>query len=510
MYRYLAAFVLFLSMSGWADGQILPKEGSHLNYRLVGFSFPYQKISGTRCTIEIARGNFNKEDSFSKNIVKNVDANSAKMIVELPYFGVNYTWRTVVAEKGKIPMKSSFHHFITDIVPNVDTTVNRVRVIKSADKYKDAVFLLDGTLTMYDMKGNPLWYLPVNEELNTTGDMETRDMNLSPEGTITFMNKQIFEVDYNANILWKGPVANSGRGGAARENFHHEFTRLKNGHYMVLGFEFVYWDTRQTNKLALVSEANIGAGRADTNFRRIRLGTINEYDGQGKEIWSWHGMQYFNGSDIFYHMMPDGSHNLLTHDNAFYFDEKEGAIYISYKNISRVVKIKYPEGTTINSYGEIYAPGIPEAGNGLFCSQHCCRVDHEGNLFLFNNNECKPGETPSIVVMKQPKTPKEKLSKLWEYVCPIEEADKKDSANYIFRTGGSVQELPDGEIFSSMSTEYSKLFIVNKNKEVLWSAMPEKWSPRKNAWERIGSFKANMICSRKELEKLVWSSEKGK
>ena len=510
MYQYLVAFVLFLSMPGLAWGQILPKEGSHLNYRLAGFSFPYQKKSGARCTIEIAVGNYNKEDSFSKNIVKNVDANSAKVIVELPYFGTGYTWRSVVTETGKSPVKSSFHHFTTDIVPNVDSSVTRVRIIKPAEKYKDACFLLDGSLTMYDMNGKPLWYLPISEELNTNGDMETRDMNLSPEGTITFMNKQIYEVDYNANILWKGPVAGSGRGGGMRENFHHEFTRLNNGHYMALGFEFVYWDSRQNNKLVLVSEANIGTGRADTNFKRIRLGTINEYDRDGKEVWSWHSIQYFNGSDIFYHMMPDGSHNLLTHDNAFYFDEKEGAIYISYKNISRVVKIKYPEGNTLNSFGEKYTQGKPEEGNGMFCGQHCCRVDHEGNLFLFNNNECKHGETPSIVVMKQPKTLKDKISKIWEYVCPLEEADKKDSANYVFRTGGSVQELPDGEIFSCMSTEYSKLFIVNKSKEVLWSAMPEKWNPAKNTWERIHSFKANMICSRKDLEKLVWSSENSK
>ncbi len=510
MYRYIIVIVLFLSMPSLSQGQILPKEGSHLNYRLVGFSFPYQKNSSSHCYIEIARGNFNKEDSFSKSIVKNVAANSSKMIVELPYFGTTYTWRTVVTETGKSPVKSSFHHFTTDMVPNVDTTATRVRIIKPTEKYKDACFLLDGALAIYDMNGRPLWYLPAKEELNTTGDLETRDMNFTPQGTITFMNKQIFEVDYSGNILWKGPESNSGRGGAMRENFHHEFTRLKNGHYMVLGFEFVYWDTRQTNKLVMVSEANIGAGRADTNFRRNRIGTIYEYDNQGKEVWSWHGTQYFNGSDIFYHMMPDGSHNLFTHDNAFYFDEQEGTIYISYKNISRIVKIKYPEGTTINNYGEKYAPGVPEAGNGIFCSQHCCRVDHEGNLFLFNNNECKPGETPTIVVMKQPKTPKEKISKIWEYVCPLEEADKKDSTNYIFRTGGSVQELPDGEIFSCMSTEYSKLFIVNKNKEVLWSAMPEKWNPTKNAWERAHSFKANMICSRKDLEKLVWSSERTK
>ncbi len=40
--------------------------------------------------------------------------------------------------------------------------------------------------------------------------------------------------------------------------------------------------------------------------------------------------------------------------------------------------------------------------------------------------------------------------------------------------GGNVIELPDGSLFSCMGGSYSKVFIVNMNKEILWSALPEK------------------------------------
>ena len=48
--------------------QILPKDGSRLNYRIIGFSVP-SKEQVTAYKIEIAIGNIISDEEFQKNII---------------------------------------------------------------------------------------------------------------------------------------------------------------------------------------------------------------------------------------------------------------------------------------------------------------------------------------------------------------------------------------------------------------------------------------------------------
>jgi len=90
---------------------------------------------------------------------------------------------------------------------------------------------LDGSRTLYDLNGNPVWFLPAKD------GMEIRDMKITPQGTITYLNgSDIYDVNYDGNILWKGPNTSVVNGDSI-EHYHHEFTRLSNGHYMVLGYK---------------------------------------------------------------------------------------------------------------------------------------------------------------------------------------------------------------------------------------------------------------------------------
>src|ERR1700749_4497226 len=90
----IALLLLFLVIPFLIEGQILPKEGSKLNYRLIGFSFPGSVKTGT-CTIEIAEGVFTADSLFDKKIIKHIACTSNRIIAEVPLFGKEYTWRTV-------------------------------------------------------------------------------------------------------------------------------------------------------------------------------------------------------------------------------------------------------------------------------------------------------------------------------------------------------------------------------------------------------------------------------
>jgi hypothetical protein len=179
------------------------------------------------------------------------------------------------------------------------------------------------------------------------------------------------------------------------------------------------------------------------------------------------------------------------------------------RDLSRIVKIKYPEGKVLKVYGENFRADFPqELGNGLFCKQHAIKISSSGLLYLFNNNLCNEGSYPKVIMMKEPTLPGDnKLKKVWEYQCTIEGQTGKTQTAYTFNHGGNVVELPDHSIFTSMSTLYSKVFIVSPAKKELWSGIPEIWNPQFRAWENVIQYKASMINSRKELERMIWASQ---
>ena len=68
MLRIISTLALIVLLPQNLKSQILPREGSALNYRLIGFSFP-SKEGVTNYNLEIASGNYKTEDSFRKNII---------------------------------------------------------------------------------------------------------------------------------------------------------------------------------------------------------------------------------------------------------------------------------------------------------------------------------------------------------------------------------------------------------------------------------------------------------
>ena len=245
----------------------------------------------------------------------------------------------------------------------------------------------------------------------------------------------------------------------------------------------------------------------------MEFGTLIEYDEQGNIIWSWKSSKYFKDADIFSRTSPNGTFYIKdVHANAFFFDEKTKAIYISFRNASRILKVQYPEGKVLNTYGKKYDNGDTRGyGQDLFSSQHNCSISKEGYLYLFNNNSVRKSALPTIIIMEELPSKKDTLKKIWEYQCTTEGIDTslKDAPD--FSAMGSVMELPDQSILACMSAHgYTKTFIVSRDKNILWSAMPERWKPDEKKWYPIMQYRVSIIVDRKDLEKLIWNSEKAR
>ncbi len=506
MHRLSIVLFLFLTINSQIKSQILPREGNILNYRRIGFAFPQmQKATGYQ--IEIAAGNYYREDSFKRNLIKTIDTKTTKIIGEVPSFGKQYTWRVIYITGLSKYKKGTFYHFSTGIIPGVDSTVTRFRILKHAEEYKDSYVFLDANKALFDMSGRPVWYLPNPETI----DKFVRDLKITRQGTITYVidDQGAYEINYNGDILWKGPD-NGIVNGAASEHYHHEFTKLKNGHYMVLGTEFVLFKvpTLQDTSIVVISQSELPPGIVNANYRKAPMGTIIEYDRDGHVAWSWKSSKYFNGSDLFYRRGPDGGILIHTHENGFYFNEQDSVIFICFRDINRIIKIKYPEGYVMNTFGNIYRQGVMEGHNSMFCSQHSFKNSSKGYDYVYNNNICNYPALPQVIKLQEPISGKDSLKKIWEYNCTIEGMLETKQDPSKFTSGGNVIELPDGSIFVSMSTPYSKVFIVSEEKEILWSGLPEKWNQPENRWEPFPQYKASIITNKEDLEYLIWNSEK--
>lgn len=465
----------------------MPAENNQLHYTMIGFSFP-EIVQAQKYHIRIAKGKIYDEATLAAQTIITDSSYTNKKIIRVPDWGQEYTWQVTCHTKSKGTQKSTMNHFSTRKVPGVDTNTMRLTILKRNDQYKHNYIFLDGNQALYDMEGHPVWYPPFLD----TATNSISDLKLTQDGTITCLyGGNIYEISYSGEVLWQGP--NTGEiSGDKTENYHHEFTKLSNGHYMALGSNYVSWEPPSTDTIACEASSR-------NRDQKMMLPILIEYDKKGKVVWSWKFADEYNLCDLPYEItdkqlrMPD------PHANAFFFDEKTQVIYVSLKYANQVIAVQYlkKKGTSGRTLQKI---------DCTYSGQHCCRISRKGQLYLFNNNSCVEGFHPGIVVMND-------KQKTWQYEFGAAELNMDaETERMTSRTrggaGGSVAELPDGSFFVSLCSPVSGLYIIGQDKTVRWSAIPQRYEPANGKWRYSLQYKASMITSQSDVERMIWYSQK--
>jgi hypothetical protein len=496
---FLLAIVICIS--GTLSAQIVPAEGAILNYRKVGFVFP--AASGVKeYTVEIAKEIVNTETDFETNIVSTVTGNEPKLIADVPVFGSKYTWRVIYKMKGT-SSQSEFHHFATGTLPALDTERYRFRVTHKAESDNDRYVVLDGVGIVYDLAGTPVWYLP-EEFREKDGSCNVNDLKLTDAGTFTFLIDGIpMEVNYDGHLIWQSEAKPETK--EVRESYHHEFSRLKNGHYMSMG--------NYPNEVSMGNEQKASSETqvegTDRKTETIMYGSIVEFDKMGKEVWSWNSGKFFLNNKERLGIREDGTYDPDVHLNSFYFDEKRSEIYLSFRNINAILKIRYPSGEVLNCF-VAGMEGSKANGNrkAAFCNQHSCKVSDNGNFYFFNNNSCTTPSFPTLVELKKQQPGSNEVKKVWEYKCEITDPGFKATERTCFPKGGNVVKLKDGSFFASLNMPYSQVFIVKQDKQVFWSALCEENNANEGRWQPITLYRASIIESNDMLEYAIFRNLK--
>jgi len=495
----------FFIIRSTLSAQIMPWEGGIINYRIIGFSFPPEKnIAGYK--IEIAPGNYNAEDSFRRNITVTENGNTNKIIAEVPRFGEQYTWQVTYTGANARVTKSKLHHFSTLMDEYVDTSKMRLRILQPAIAHKDDYVMAENGGVIYDMQGSPVWCISDSCGLGGKG----KDIKFTPQGSITFiLGETGIDIDYNSHILWSTPGHDSVCGYPGPDLYHNDFSRLANGHYMVLGMEYFFCHTIYTKDSVYIAATPDRSKHSKKNGGDIvrpgrgRFAILIELDENRNVVWSWKSSDYLLASDYVNYMPKDTNQKFEPHDNGFYYDEKNQVIYLSFRNLNRIIKIDRASGKVLNAYGEVFKRGVQQQLSGPFDYQHSIGRTTDGYLYTFSNNHWLDSRTaPTVVMMKEPETENDTLKKVWEY--PLSTPEYTAPMDYSY--GGNVVALADSSMFVCMGSHYPKMLILNRDKQILWSAVPEKYNKDTNKWEIHEMLYRGNIISRESLERMIWAA----
>lgn len=534
----MAFFFLLVFLVGTrAEGQqVYPPEGTELNFIVVPLSVPGEKGVSTY-TFQVAEGIIDKESDFATRTTLSETTDANRAVVRLPRFGDSYTWQVVYKDKGKQVKKSPLYHFSTVRSRLVNTEIYRQKVVSNTYPDKGLSYFIDNARVLYDMEGKPLWVLP-DIPPYVVFDSKVRDLKATPFNTITFLTDYgAYEVSYDGKMLWMAPNSGEVDGvpGAYRF-FHHEFTRLKNGNYMLLAMEKVL--RKMPAMDTLLAQRHPDVVRKDTAYyKNVEFGTIVEYNAQKDIVWKWSSADYFHDDELFHEREMDSTFLTNTHLNAFFFDEQRRVIYAGFRDKDRVISIAYPGKKIMAEYGA----GTPTGR--LFVHQHSVVPDLEGNLVIFNNNNPsigraqiaqpavvqahangsgpngqrppRPGLPPgaptppgrlaprmniksSVVVINQPVSAQDTAKKVWEFICDIDSLALPGSV-----MGGNAAVLEDGSLMVCMGTSH-RTFIVNNKGKVLYNSLTEQRPPEGDEWAPYPAYRANPL-SAVQLSKLATS-----
>lgn len=442
-------------------GQRMPVSGDTLYCSSVQFTFPWIK-GYDRFRIEIET---TKEPRV--NYIYDIDYN--KTVVDRLGFGESYRWRYAGLNAGEKEGEWSDYqvfHMASSIY--LDTAYYKyIGKRKKREMAEPGYFFMDAGRVAVNRKGIPSYVLPPFGFVN--GQTVVRDLKMTHNGTLTALfDSTAVEFTLNGDILWMAP--DDGRiSGDRREHYHHEFTKLPSGNYLVLGLCYVPRKNPEGKEV------------------KVEISTIIEYAPDGSIVWSWNSKDYFTDKDLFSRKDRAGNYDVMTHMNACTMDGE--VLYASYRDISRVIKIDKKTKKVIASYGGYGHFSEPHSATGFFRRQHSATLLSDGNLAVVNNDSVMAPDVVSSVVIFTQMSKGLASQKVFEFRFDFDTLTNGKSA----RTG-NVSEMKNGNLLVNMGT-INRVFEVTRQGEVIWDMFMHRYDTNHRIWMAAPQYRVSYIRS---------------
>jgi hypothetical protein len=165
-------------------------------------------------------------------------------------------------------LKTQLYHFKTGITRFADTARYRLKILKPANHHTDKFILVDYSLVMYDLNGNPLWYMPDIPELATRKSRQMRGFKANADGTFAITTTEgTYKVDYNGRVVWY--ASGDGKGNGDTEALSEGHHRDKEGSVSLQDDDCRLVSTGVTNKMSIINKDKEIAWDAILQVRNI-------------------------------------------------------------------------------------------------------------------------------------------------------------------------------------------------------------------------------------------------
>lgn len=455
----LSYLILTLFAFAGSAQEVIPADGSELTRTSVMLEVP-EVIGAVSYEYRI--------DAYEQETIVLTDPNHVVRIDSLS-FGEHYDWEVDALDAQGGVIRSFKQGFDVLFSPLVDPELTRFRIAKrSEDQHVNGVLFLDYSRVAITPDGTPIWFLRPQKSLEND---RLRDFKLTPRGTLTFLStRKCQEQTLDGTIEWSTPQTGDFSGDTT-DYYHHEFTRLSNGHYMVLGKSFVESDLTVNG----------------TQITRIPLSIIIEYDAEGNVVWTWSSNEYVKDEDILKvgHKVAIG--NTFGHMNSFFFDEQSNIVYAGFRDLNCILAIDKESGKIIRSYGDKVPSDSTRQAIGFFRKQHAPIKLPGDKILLFNNNDRKQPSSAQIISEVTETNPVSKIE--WEFTCDFDTLMPHAAGRM-----GNALPLDSNHLLVNMGT-VARLFEVTTDKNVLWQCLPETRDDANADWKAKPNYRVFQASS---------------
>jgi len=468
---YWIAIIILLHGYIGSGQNIRPMDGETMNYTQIMFEVPRQE-GANKYRFYFAACNKRAEQCLP--IYTYTSKYRAALLSEPFEFGQTYKWYYEALKGKKVLYKSNDYLFYTGKSELVDTLVQKViftKVNKSKDK---GVLIVDGLKVAMNMQGKPLLYL------NYKYDHAIRDINLTPQGTLTLVDNrlgEIRELKLNGEMIWFGPTKHEELTGRS-DRFHHEFEKLPNGNYLAAGKK-------------KVSDFDESAGLMGVPDNTL-CETIVEFDAEKNEVWRFDLLPELKRQFDIAPTQEMFNPVRLGHLNGMAMDRKGQTLYASFKTFNTVMKINRTNNQIVYQYGLKRINFLDSLEEGLsFEQQHAPTFNKKGNLLIFNNGNPKTGSGICELLVG------DQVDSSNEVVQSIYFKDVLDK-NYYSPQMGSVQEKGKNEYLICMGTLPHFFEFNAKSKKLKWQAYAyqnSRWQEGGKEWKPLVSYRVNYYSS---------------
>ena len=318
----LICTLLFTCVYAYCFAEVIPADGSKLNYTNVYFEGEFQQDASEYRLVICS------DPSFTQVVTEIKNTLPAFWVPALDW-GHSYYWKIIAYSKTGSELEQATVHTFSIQKLGYNGASQILIDIKTNKKgqHSDGILAIDYTRSLYNRDGNAVWTLPAIGS-SASESSQVRDLKVTKDNTLTFFNEQVpTEVDVYGATLWSAPfpfILNNDT-----VFYHHDFKKTKSGTYMVLGNKKVF--RKVIGHYTPEDLKNFEVVKKDTNlYCKVLMTVLLEFNKEGKLVWFWDSNNYIKDEDLNFKKNNETKPPMATHSNAFSLNEAGTKIYISF------------------------------------------------------------------------------------------------------------------------------------------------------------------------------------